>query len=69
MKISWLALEINVYNLWEPFYTFAEEIEDNEDEEDEEDNYYDCEKERDLFLLQQKLFAYNNFPGEISGQK
>ncbi|XP_044257646.1 voltage-dependent calcium channel subunit alpha-2/delta-3-like [Tribolium madens] len=74
MKISWLALEINICNLWAPFYTYAQdEIEnkkdkgdDEEDEQEEEDTYYDCEQERDLFFLLHNNKSYD-LPGEISG--
>ncbi|KAJ3622682.1 hypothetical protein MTP99_018970 [Tenebrio molitor] len=76
MKITWLILEININNLWTPVVTYAEEIYVKINltniglKKKEEQFYsYDCEKERDLFLLKQKLFLDDSYPGEISGPR
>ncbi|KAJ3639553.1 hypothetical protein Zmor_002907 [Zophobas morio] len=67
LKLSWVTLEVNLYNLWKPIYTFANDISEalNDTEAEEvvvvehdESDYYDCEKYRNLYMLQQKKNEY-----------
>lgn len=79
-KMLWLILEININNLLNPEFSFAqeeflddiedgEEIDDSEDSENDLDDYsstyFACEKRINLYKLEQNYISYN-FHGEYS---
>lgn len=61
IHLSWLLLEMSFHDLWK---TDAAKR-----KVEYETIYYDCDKKRTLYMLQQKLFTHNDFPVEMTTEK
>lgn len=79
VQIMYFLMEVNIYNILEQATVYAQDdTSENPNvlEEYEEDaqnsskgDYYACEKEINLYVLQQELFTKEDFSGEINTPK
>lgn len=85
MLISWIFaqivyffVEINIYNILEQAIVYADDdpsdqlnasCEYESQNSSKNSDYYDCEKEINLYVLQQELFTREGFLGEINTPK
>lgn len=59
-RLLWVIVETNIYQLWNPNWVYSDPLEVVVEEAKEEIHHRSCDKERDLYFLNQTQFFGGN---------